>query len=292
MNDILLKFNDFMKKKELSSNTLDAYTRDVEGFLIFLRALNISYIDATNEEINAYSQFLKGEGKANSSIGRCLISIRAFYKFLLKENKLENIPMNNVEAPKHTRPIPLTLTIKEVEKLLNMPDTFSVKGKRDKAMLEVMYATGMKVSEILNISVYNINLKEKYILCDVKNKENRIIPIGSYAIECLEEYLKERHNLNNKNSQLLFLNNKGDQMTRQGFWKLLRAYSKEAGIDKPINTSTLRHSFAVHLLQNGADMVVVQRLLGHKSISATQVYSEIYENNKITEEYLKAHPRA
>lgn len=292
MNDILLKFKDFMKKKELSSNTLDAYTRDVEGFLIFLRALNISYIDATNEEINAYSQFLKGEGKANSSIGRCLISIRAFYKFLLKENKLENIPMNNVESPKHTRPIPLTLTIKEVEKLLNMPDTFSVKGKRDKAMLEVMYATGMKVSEILNISVYNINLKEKYILCDVKNKENRIIPIGSYAIECLEEYLKERHNLNNKNSQLLFLNNKGDQMTRQGFWKLLRAYSKEAGIDKPINTSTLRHSFAVHLLQNGADMVVVQRLLGHKSISATQVYSEIYENNKIAEEYLKAHPRA
>jgi integrase/recombinase XerD len=210
----------------------------------------------------------------------------------MKKGIVSENPVMDYEIPKLKHNIPKILTIEEVDKLLSVPDLTTNKGIRDKAMLEVVYATGMKVTELLNLTIYDINLKLSYIKCRDSKKQERIIPIGSFAVKCIEEYLKIRPHINIYNLDLLFLNLKGVQMTRQGFWKIIKYYADEAGIDKTINAFTLRHSFAVHLLQNGADIKSVQELLGHKDMSATQIYSSISRKNKIAEVYKKFHPRA
>jgi integrase/recombinase XerD len=194
--------------------------------------------------------------------------------------------------PKLKRNIPPILTVEEVDKLLQAPDLNTEKGIRDKAMLEVMYATGMKVSELLNITTFDVNLKLCYIKCNGSKNIERIIPIGSYAVNCLNEYLKIRPSLNIYNLDYLFLNLQSTKMTRQGFWKIVKYYAKLSGIKKEINSYTLRHSFAVHLLQNGADIRVVQELLGHRDMATTQIYSTICKKSKIVEVYKKTHPRA
>ncbi|NFV70717.1 site-specific tyrosine recombinase XerD, partial [Clostridium botulinum] len=228
---------------------------------------------------------------ANSSIVRNIVSIRNFYKYLIQKNIVSEDPTLGYEIPKIERNIPKILSVEEVDKLLNSPNS-SKKGLRDKAMLELMYATGVKITELLNLDIYDINLKFNYIKCRGSKKRERIIPIGSYAVKCLKNYLEVRPIINAYNLDYLFLNLKGTQMTRQGFWKIIKFYAKEASIDKEIDSYTLRHSFAVHLLQNGADIKSVQELLGHKDLAATQIYSSISKKSKIAEVYKNAHPRA
>ncbi|MCY6370299.1 site-specific tyrosine recombinase XerD [Clostridium ganghwense] len=292
MNEYLIRFVEDMKKKELSNNTVEAYKRDIKKFSDFLVKREENTINVDMISIMAYVQTLKKEGRANSSIIRNLVSLRSFYKYLIKNGKISENPLIDFEVPKNKRNLPEILTVDEVDRFLTAPDCSTSKGVRDKAMLELMYATGIKVSELLNLTIFDVNIKLAYIKCKgTKNKE-RIIPIGSYAVNCLNEYLEIRQNINLNNSNLLFFNLRGEKMTRQGFWKLVKNYAKEININKKINSYTLRHSFAVHLLQNGADMKSVQELLGHNSIATTQIYSGISKQSKIVDVYKNAHPRA
>ncbi|WP_102400843.1 site-specific tyrosine recombinase XerD [Haloimpatiens massiliensis] len=293
MNELNLKeYVENLRKKKLSENTIEAYERDVKRFLEFLNSRNESIQESDTITIMAYVQELQKSKMANSSIVRSIISIRGFYIFLISKGLVEDDPTYKYEVPKIKRDIPKILTIEEVDKLLNMPDLNSHKGIRDKAMLEVMYATGIRVTELLNLNIYSLNLKLGYIKCKGTKGKERIIPIGSYAVNCIEEYLKIRYELNINNLDYLFFNSQGNRLTRQGFWKIIKEYAKDAEIEKNINLYTLRHSFAVHLLENGADIRIVQELLGHTSIAATQIYSSITKKSRIAEVYNKTHPRA
>lgn len=292
MDELINRYISYLRTKGLSKNTLDAYYRDIKRFIDFLSKRQEEIKDVEEVTIMAYVQFLQKNKRANSSIVRNIVSIRNFYKYLSKKGIMEEDPVINYEMPKIKRNIPQILTIEEVDELLNAPDLSEGKGIRDKAMLEVMYATGMKVSELLNITIFDINLNLMYIKCRGSKHRERIIPIGSYAVNCLEKYLQIRPSINVYNLDYLFLNLKGTQMTRQGFWKIVKQYAKISNIKKSITSYTLRHSFAVHLLQNGADIRSVQELLGHSDMSATQIYSSISKKSKIAEVYRKTHPRA
>ncbi|RXI49411.1 site-specific tyrosine recombinase XerD [Clostridium tetani] len=291
-DELINKYISRLMNKGLSKNTLDAYIRDVNRFLDFLKEREEDILDVEEVTIMAYVQSLQKSRKANSSIVRNVVSIRNFYKFLYKKGYIDEDPVINYELPKVKRNIPKVLTVEEVDILLNAPNISEEKGIRDKAMLEVMYATGVKVTELLNMTVFDVNLKLSYIKCRGSKNKERIIPIGAYAVNCLDDYLSVRPNINIYNLDYLFLNLKGTQMTRQGFWKIVKKYAKISGIKKSINSYTLRHSFAVHLLQNGADMKSVQELLGHSDLAATQIYSTISNKSKIAEVYKKTHPRA
>ncbi|HDK7167614.1 TPA: site-specific tyrosine recombinase XerD [Clostridium botulinum] len=291
MKNIIEIYIKDLQKKNLSKNTLEAYRRDVEKFSEFVKSREEKILSVDTVTIMAFVQYLQREGRATSSIVRNIVSIRNFYKYLIKKNMVFEDPTLGYEIPKIERTIPKILSVEEVDKLLNSPDS-SKKGLRDKAMLELMYATGVKITELLNLNIYDINLKFNYIKCRGSKKRERIIPIGSYAVKCLKNYLEVRPAINVYNLDYLFLNLKGTQMTRQGFWKIIKFYAKEASIDKEIDSYTLRHSFAVHLLQNGADIKSVQELLGHKDLAATQIYSSISKKSKIAEVYKNAHPRA
>ncbi|WP_282804283.1 site-specific tyrosine recombinase XerD [Clostridium tetani] len=291
-DELINKYISRLMDKGLSKNTLDAYIRDVNRFLDFLKERKEDILDVEEVTIMTYVQSLQKSRKANSSIVRNIVSIRNFYKFLYKKGYIDEDPVINYELPKVKRNIPKVLTVEEVDILLNAPNISEEKGIRDKAMLEVMYATGVKVTELLNMTVFDVSLKLSYIKCRGSKNKERIIPIGTYAVNCLDDYLSIRPNINIYNLDYLFLNLKGTQMTRQGFWKIVKKYAKISGIKKSINSYTLRHSFAVHLLQNGADMKSVQELLGHSDLAATQIYSTISNKSKIAEVYKKAHPRA
>jgi tyrosine recombinase XerD len=292
MGNLLLKYIEELEKKHVSKNTLDAYVRDISRFTNFIKGRNEEITEIEIVSIMAYVQYLQKEGKAASSIVRNIVSLRNFYKYLMKKGIINENPVVDYEIPKIKHNIPKILTVEEVDRLLSAPNSSVNKGIRDKAMLEVVYATGMKVTELLNLTTYDINLKLSYVKCKGSKEQERIIPIGSFAVKCLEEYLRIRPKINSYNLDLLFLNLKGVQMSRQGFWKIIKYYADEAQIDTDINAFTLRHSFAVHLLQNGADIKSVQELLGHKDMSATQIYSNISRKNKIAEVYKKSHPRA
>lgn len=292
MSDLVNRYINYISNKKLSSNTLDAYIRDIKKFHEFVmsKSDNIEQVDVVI--VMAYVQHLKESGKANSSIIRNIVSIRNFYKYLIYIGEIDINPVIQYQSPKVKRILPAILTVDEVDKLLSMPDCESNKGIRDKCMMEVMYATGIKVTELLNLTIYDINMKLSYVKCKGSKEKERIIPIGSYGIKWIENYLKVRSELNINNLDFLYFNLHGDKMTRQGFWKIVKQYAEEAQINKPINSYTIRHSFAVHLLQNGADIRTIQELLGHSDLATTQIYSGIYKKSKIAEIYKKAHPRA
>jgi integrase/recombinase XerD len=292
MNNLFASYIDNLKSNNLTRNTIEAYTRDVKRFIEFTQLRNESQESIDCITIMAYSEHLRKEGCANSSIARSIISIRNYYKYLIKNDFSQSDPTAYFTIPKTKRNIPQILSVEEIDELLNSPEESTAKGSRDKAMLELMYATGLKVSELLTLAIYDINLELLYIRCNGGKKDERIIPIGSHAVRCVSQYLKIRSDMNINNLSLLFLNTKGDKMTRQGFWKIIKEYAKSTNIKKTINSYTLRHSFAVHLLQNGADIASVQQLLGHNSMSTTQIYSTISKKSKIAEIYKNAHPRA
>lgn len=280
-------------EKELSKNTLESYKRDIVQFLDFLKEKHVQRIKDTNKTtIITYLLYLQKKGKATSTISRSLASIRSFYQFLLNEKHIDKNPTVNLESPKSEKKLPSILTLKEVELLLSQP-TDNDKGIRDKAMLELLYATGIRVSELVALDYSNISLDMGYIKCNGNSGKERIIPIGSMAKKAMEKYIKEcRKNLiREENEQALFVNYHGKRLTRQGFWKIIKMYTQKAKINKKITPHTLRHSFATHLLQNGADLKSVQEMLGHSDISTTHVYTLLMEN-KIKEVYNKTHPRA
>ncbi len=292
MDGLLENYFGNIKKKNLSKNTLDAYKRDIERFEKFVkdRHEDIEQIDSVT--IMAYTQGMIKNGKASSSIIRNIVSIRNFYKYLVNSGEIDRNPVENYKLPRIKRSLPTILKIDEVDELLDMPDITTNKGIRDKSMLELMYATGMKVTELMNLVIYDVNLKLSYIKCKGSKDKERIIPFGSFSLKWLNEYIKIRSEINVNNLDYLYVNLQGDKMTRQGFWKIVKKYAEESNIDKTINSYTLRHSFAVHLLQNGADIKTIQELLGHTNLTTTQIYAGISKKSKVAEIYKKYHPRA
>lgn len=278
-------------EKKLSKNTLESYSRDVRQFLEFLKENDIDFKNVKKANIISYTLYLQKQGKAVSSISRSLASIRSFYHVLVKNNMVKSMPTMDIESPKIEKKIPEILTVKEVESLLSIPKADSYKGARDKAMLELLYASGIRVTELISLNLDDVNLELAYIKCN--GTKERIIPVGKIALDSIALYIKsfrmEFHR--QKNKEALFLNFHGERLTRQGFWKIIKYYSQIAGIKKEITPHTLRHSFAAHLIQNGADLKSVQQMLGHSDISTTQIYADMVKN-RISDVYKKSHPRA
>lgn len=292
MEKVLKDFvQELREDKRLSDNTLESYARDIRKFLIYLSENNLDFKLIKKTNIIAYILYLQKAGRATSSISRSIASIRAFYKMLIKNNIVINDPTLNLESPKSEKRVPQVLSVQEIEKLLSLPNIGESKGVRDRAMLEMLYATGIRVTELINLDIGDVNFEIGFIKCN-GNKE-RIIPMGKAAIEMLKTYIAEYRGklVSSPNETALFLNFHGERMTRQGFWKIIKHYASLADINKAITPHTLRHSFAAHLIENGADLKSVQQMLGHSDISTTQVYAELIKN-RISDVYKKTHPRA
>ena len=275
-----------------SKNTEVSYERDLRKLEQFLIREGIQDVEqVTSTALNSYIMYMEREKFAPSSISRSIASIRAFFQYLCKENGWEENPAELLKAPKIEKKMPGILTIDEVDLLLKQPKANTAKGIRDRAMLELLYATGIRVSELISLTTNDINLKLGYLTCSTSEKE-RVIPFGSIARRAVEHYMEgAREELLGVNkSHLLFVNCSGKSMSRQGFWKVLKSYAASAGIQQDITPHTLRHSFAAHLVQNGADLKSVQEMMGHSDISTTQIYLNM-NMNKIRDVYMKAHPR-
>ena len=279
-------------ERKLSDNTLQSYKRDLKQFKKYLEDCELHYNRVKEEDIKDYVEDLQKQGKKPSSISRSIASIRSFYQFVLKNKKIKVDPTKNVKSPKIEKRVPSVLTSQEVELLLDQPKDIDLKGTRDKAMLEFAYATGMRVTEIINLNIEDVNLKEGYVSCTNANKQ-RNIPLGAISINALKEYIKKArpYLIKSEDEKSLFVNINGKRLTRQGFWKIVKFYKEQAHIDKDITPHVLRHSFATHLLQNGADLKAIQVMLGHSDISSTQVYMQ-FQDEGLKNIYKKAHPRA
>lgn len=243
--------------------------------------LNLEVEKDSNENmIQEYLKSLQTKGRAVSTISRNIAAIKAFYQYLVKENYLENDPSQSLDTPKVEKKLPKILSVHEVEELLKQPEIKSSGGLRDKAMLELLYATGIRVSELIALNISDINLDMGYVKCYGKGSKNRIVPLGSIAVKAVHDYIiKGRMKVvRTYDEPALFINHHGGRLTRQGFWKIIKKYAQEAGITKDITPHTLRHSFATHLLENGADLRSVQEMLGHADISTTQLYTQIVKN--------------
>ena len=278
--------------KGTSKNTEVSYERDLRKMDQFLRNEGVDRVqDVTATNLNSYEMYLEREKFAASTISRSIASMRAFFQYFCQQGMLSENPADILKAPKIEKKMPGILTVEEVDLLLNQPKENTAKGVRDKAMLELLYATGIRVSELIGLKLENINLKLGYITCEASEKE-RVIPFGNAAKKAVKEYLEQAREelLSHKESDCLFVNCSGKPMSRQGFWKVLKTYASSAGIQQDITPHTLRHSFAAHLVQNGADLKSVQEMLGHSDISTTQIYLNM-NVNKIRDVYLKAHPR-
>lgn len=294
MNTYVEEYTSFMTNvRHKSMNTVESYKRDVTQYITYLNESGIQDATlATKTTVLSYLLALQKKGKATSTVSRTLASLRSFYLFMMQNGRVSSNPTSNLEAPHVEKKAPQILAGDEVERLLEQPDTSDNKGVRDKAMLELLYATGIRVSELINLDITDINISMSFIRCRGGKKE-RIIPMGKKAKEALENYIKNARGymLKNKNETALFVNCNGMRLSRQGFWKLIKHYRSAAGIQAEITPHTLRHSFAAHLLENGADLHSIQEMMGHADISSTQVYSRMM-NSKLKDVYAKAHPRA
>lgn len=279
-------------QKQTSLNTETSYQRDLRKLASFLKTHGVeAFEEATLTNLNAFVLDMEKKNFASSTISRNIASVRALYQYLFREHRIEDNPAESLKPPRVEKKVPEILSVEEVDRLLAQPDPQTAKGMRDKAMLELLYATGMRVSELIHLPMDSVNLSMGYITCREGQKE-RIIPMNHASRQALKQYLKEARKplLKGQETTSLFTNCFGQAMSRQGFWKMLKGYAKLAGIDRDITPHTLRHSFAAHLLQNGADIKSVQEMLGHSDISTTQVYLHL-NTNKIRDVYLHAHPR-
>ena len=293
MEKQLKQFFKFLEvSKRASNNTLQSYKRDLKQFEQYLVDNDIKYSKVNEQNMKDYIDYLEEQGKKPSTISRNIASIRAFYQYEVKNKKNIKDPTENIQSPKIEKRIPSILTSEEVELLLEQPKDIDLKGIRDKAMLEFAYATGMRVTEIISLNIEDVNLQEGNVICKNINKQ-RIIPLGKMSLNALKEYIEQARNVLVKTDKenALFVNLNGRRLTRQGFWKIIKYYQEQANITKDITPHTLRHSFATHLLQNGADLKSIQAMLGHSDISSTQVYMQ-FQNGGINDIYKKAHPRA
>lgn len=279
----------------LSANTRQAYERDLRLFCKTLGFKNSdALVNVSREQITGYMTQLKEKGLAAATIARKLAAIKAFYRFMTAEGYMDVNPAEVVEAGTKGIKLPRVLSEDEVVRLLNQPDITTAEGFRDRTMLEVLYATGMRVSELINLTLERVDLNMKYIIAFGKGSKERIVPLGSVAAEFLQHYLeKVRPKLTHagRNTNIVFLAFGGHELTRQRFWQIIRAYGIKANINKALTPHILRHSFATHLLDNGADLRSVQELLGHSDISTTQIYTHL-TNKRLRDIYAKAHPRA
>jgi integrase/recombinase XerD len=294
MRDLINKFIEYLSvERGLSLNTLESYERDLQTFFLYIKESGLTLPDVKQYHILTYLSHLHQVGRANATISRNLASLRSFYRYLARENVLMQDPTLQIETPKIEKKLPQVLTIDEIERLMGAPDTSSSAGKRDQAMLELLYATGIRVTELVSIQVEDVNLAAGFLRCMGKGAKERIIPIGDMAVKALTVFVELGRDslLKDSSEHALFLNHHGSGMSRQGFWKILKKYAKEAGVTKDITPHTLRHSFATHLLERGADLRSVQEMLGHADISTTQIYMHV-TRNRLKEVYASAHPRA
>ena len=281
--------------KNMSRNTVSAYNRDVLEFSKFLAGkTGANLTDASNTDIVAYLLKLKNEGKSAATVNRKTASLRTYFNYLQGIALISENPTTNIKSPKITRKEPEYLSIEEVDKLIGVPDN-SVKGIRDRAILEILYATGIRVSEIIEANIEDVNLRMGFITCTGEFGKARIIPMGRPARAAMDLYIYESRpqlaRAEQSGNQALFVNYMGERITRQGLWKLLKEYAKKAGVGGKLTPQTLRNSFAVHMIQNGADLKSLQELLGHEDITATQVYLSVTKN-RIKDVYDRTHPRA
>ena len=277
--------------KHSSGNTISSYKRDLLKMCNYFKNNGIKDVHEVNAtDLSTYISSLDKQGMSSATISRNIASIKSFFMYLFKNRVVEEDCADKLKAPHIDKKVPEILSIEEISLLLEQPSDNSIKEIRDKAMLELLYATGLRVSELVSIKLDDVNLTLNYILCKDSNKE-RVVPIENAAKSALEHYIKNARPKMCGDSDLLFTNLKGEKMTRQGFWKLIKAYAKKAGIDKDITPHMIRHSFAAHLVINGADLKAVQEMLGHSDISTTQIYLKSRQS-KIKQEYDKAHPRS
>ncbi len=281
-------------ERGLAENTLDSYYRDLANYLDFIQKEKVTELqNTTKTHVMAYLLYLQKGGRATATISRHLAALKSFYHFLLRERRIDKDPTTNLESPKLEKKLPRVLSVDEVELLLKQPKVTEPAGLRDKAMLELLYATGIRVTELISLNLDHINLEVGYIRCFGKGSKERIVPLGSVARRYVGEYLQRgRVKLIKVKAELsLFVNHHGRRLTRQGFWKIIKKYARSAGIAKDITPHTLRHSFATHLLENGADLRSVQEMLGHADITTTQIYTHLTKG-RLKEVYAKTHPRA
>ncbi len=278
--------------KKTSNNTEMSYKRDLEKFQHIMEQKGIRNVeDVTGEELDAYIQYLEDSHFAAATVSRSIASLKAFYHFMAQENIVKEDISGKLKAPKIEKKMPEIMSPEEVVRLLEQPNGDSPKEIRDKAMLELLYATGIRVTELITLKVSDINMPMSFLICRDANKE-RVIPFGGAAKTALDKYLDgvRESMIEDKKSDILFANCSGQPMSRQGFWKLIKYYARKADIKADITPHTLRHSFAAHLVENGADLRSVQEMLGHSDISTTQIYAHL-NHNRIREVYAKAHPR-
>lgn len=293
MKNIVERYFGFLSNsKHASENTLLSYKRDINAYVDFLKAKDTTVDAVSGTSILDYLMKLQKSGKAASTVSRNLASIRSFYRFMQNEGIVQQDPTANLHSLKIDKKLPEVLTNEEVESLLNQPDTRDAKGCRDKAMLELLYATGMRVTEMIDLKMSDVDMDIGYINCN-QGKKMRVIPVYSIAKKAVKNYIETaRTQLIREDSvENLFVNCSGTKMTRQGFWKIIKQYASAANIQKDITPHTLRHSFATHLLENGADLKSIQEMLGHTDISSTQVYASVVKKH-IKDVYKSAHPRA
>lgn len=294
MLDLIQAYENYLAKvKQASLNTISSYMRDIRQFADWMRDhVGADVIDATKLNISEYLHYLSADGRSSATVSRCLASLKNFYVYLVSSGFLEKTPVTDIHVDRGEKRLPQILTGREIELLLSQPLCVDAKGYRDKAMLEVMYATGMRVSELIDLDVDDVNLELGIIKCN-SAKKTRAIPLYPAALRALATYLREIRDtmIASSDEAALFVNISGVRMSRQGFWKILKHYQETAHIDKEITPHTLRHSFAVHLLENGADLGSLQELMGHCDISSTQMYTHMI-NQKLKSVYEKCHPKA
>ena len=286
-------FLEFLKNdKKLSENTLQSYRRDIVQYEEYISKKNTDYLNVESEDIGSYLKYLQKSNKKSSTISRSLASIRSFYQYLLRTKVITKDPTDGIQSPKIEKKAPSVLSSQEVELLLEQPSTEDLKGMRDKAMLEFAYATGMRVTEIISLDIDSVNLDQGFVVCKNGAKQ-RNIPLGTMSIKEKKDKIEKARPIIIKDDSIkaLFVNINGKRLTRQGFWKIVKYYKEQAHISKEITPHVLRHSFATHLLQNGADLKAIQTMLGHSDISSTQVYMQ-FQDESIKNIYRKAHPRA
>ncbi len=276
----------------LSKNTVEAYQRDLIAFATWLAKLETNLSSATRQDILKYQSERIRNGSKVRSDARLLSSLRRFYRYLCREELRESDPTVQIESPRIGRSLPTSLTEQEVEDLLVQPDTVQALGLRDRTMLEVLYATGLRVSELIALKIEQVNMRQGLVRCVGKGNKERLVPLGEIALDWLQDYLIEGRPaiLNGQLSDDLFPTNRGKGMTRQAFWYLIKRYAKQAMIEKDLSPHTLRHAFATHLLNHGADLRVVQLLLGHSDLSTTQIYTHVAKE-RLKSLHTEHHPR-
>lgn len=296
MQIALEQFHTYLEKeRKLSKNTLSSYGRDINLYINYLEEKHIFDINETDRStVLTYVLSLKNNKRATSTILRTIVSLKAFYGYAHKNGLIKDDPTVGIESPKSEKRHIVILTNEEIDALLDAPNGKNDKELRDKSMLELLYATGIRVSELISLDINDVNLDMGFVCCKSSSQKERIIPIGRICTDALSMYIKEAREkiISDSREKALFVNlSSGKRISRQGFWKIIKQYQQKAGISKDITPHTLRHSFAAHLLENGADIRSVQNMLGHSDISSTQVYTHIL-NEKIRDDYAKAHPRA